>query len=507
MTERRKAACALAFLCSIAVPAACPPVLAQEQDVTVVLAEDLDILDPCHATRSNIGWVLRQNVAETLTEIDPADGTIEPRLATAWEQVDDDTWRFELRRGVKFHDGESFNAESAAFAINRALDRRLDCEVRTKFFDDLKVATEVVDEDTLEVTTVPPEPILPTRMSAMTIVSPRTVTGELTREPVGTGPYVFASFEAGRQTVLERFDGYWGQKPQIGTATYVWRAESAVRAAMVEAGEADIAPDIAMQDATDPAMDVSYLNSETSNLRITHSIPPLDDIRVRKALNLGIDRAGMRGTIFSPDVVPATQLVVPSTNGYNPALENWAYDPEAAMALVEEARADGVPVDREIVLIARPGFYPSAGEAMEATLAMYQAIGLNVKLQTVEVAQWTDLVTKPYAGDRPPMVIQSQHDNNKGDAVFTVYFKYHSDGAQSDTSNPAVDKLIDAANAATGAERQHLYQELFRSLHEDVVPEVMMYHMVGYARVGPRIAFKPTISTNNELQLQQITFK
>ena len=81
-------------------------------------------------------------------------------------------------------------------------------------------------------------------MGTMTIQAPSTVQDQLTREPVGTGPYKFTSWRPGQDVVLTRFDGYWGEKPEVEKATYIWRTESAVRAAMVATGEADIAPSI-----------------------------------------------------------------------------------------------------------------------------------------------------------------------------------------------------------------------------------------------------------------------
>ena len=155
-------------------------------------------------------------------------------------------------------------------------------------------------------------------MGTMTMTSPHTVMGERTRDPIGTGPYRFVSWTPGASVVLERFPDYWGEMPEVAKVTYVFPRQSAVRAAMVATGEADIAPNIAVQDATEPAMDFSYLNSETSSFRIDVSKPPLDDVRVRKALNLAIDRDAMIGSIFSEDVVKATQMVVPSINGHNP---------------------------------------------------------------------------------------------------------------------------------------------------------------------------------------------
>jgi peptide/nickel transport system substrate-binding protein len=91
--------------------------------------------------------------------------------------------------------------------------------------------------------------------------------------------------------------------------------------------------------------------------------------------------------------------------------------------------------------------------------------------------------------------------------VFTVFFKYHSDGAQSVLSNPELDALIEQATVATGDERKQTWQEVFRMVHEDLIPDIMMFHMVGYTRVGPRVEFIPDISTNSELQVAKITFK
>jgi ABC-type transport system substrate-binding protein len=82
-------------------------VAAQSSDVTIVLQAEPDQLDPCQATKSHVGRVIKQNVVETLTEIDPSDGTVGPRLATAWRQIDDSTWRFKLREGVTFHDPQA----------------------------------------------------------------------------------------------------------------------------------------------------------------------------------------------------------------------------------------------------------------------------------------------------------------------------------------------------------------------------------------------------------------
>lgn len=476
-------------------------------EIRIVLQTQPDNLDPCQASKSHVGKVIKQNVVETLTEIDPSDGSIAPRLAVEWNQIDDLTWQFILREGVYFHDGTVLDATAVKSSIERTLDERLDCEIRAKYFGGLELDISLSGPLEIEVRSNVPVPILPTLMGTVTISAVATPADEMTRAPIGTGPYKYSSWNSGTEIVLDRFDNYWGDTPKISKATYIWRSESAVRAAMVASGEADIAPNIALQDATIPEMDFSFLNSETSRLRIDAGVPPLDDVRVRKAINLATDRMGILGTIVSENAIPATQLISPGINGYNPNLEIWEYDVEEAKLLLDEASADGVPIEEEIVLIGRYNLFPNSDEFIQALLAMYQQIGLNVRIQMMEASEWFDVLLKPYAEDRPPNLFASQHDNNNGDAVFTIYAKYHTDGSQSTISDPILDDLIDRAGVATGELRRELYQEAFRRVYEEDIADVPLFHMVGFTRVNPRLVFTPSIATNTELQIAQIQLK
>ncbi|MBL4719783.1 MAG: peptide ABC transporter substrate-binding protein [Alphaproteobacteria bacterium] len=475
--------------------------------VTVVLSEEPEGLDGCNANRSTVGRVAKQNIVETLTAIDPKDGAITPRLATSWTKMSENTWRFELRKGVSFHDGAPFNAETAAKAISRTMDSKLDCETRTKSFGDIKLTTKVVGSHTLDISVNKPAPILPTRMGVVSLSSPNTPLDKLVLNPIGTGPYKFDKWTPGQEIILTRFDGYWGKKPVVEGARYIWRSESTVRAAMVKVGEADIAPNIAVQDATDPTMDFSYPNSETTRLRIDVTRPPLNDKRVRLALNYAFDRDALRGSILSKDIEHATQIVVPSINGHNPALKVRAYDPAKARKLIAEAKAAGVPVDKEIVIIGRTNIYPNGTEAMEAMMAMFQSVGLNVKLRMMEVGSWLKYLTKPYDANRGAILLQAQHDNNNGDAVFSIFNKYACGGAQSSTCDKPMDALISKAATQSGVQRRDAWREVNRIIYEDLAADVWMYHMVGYSRVGSRINFTPSISTNSELHLEEMTFK
>lgn len=482
------------------------PAAAQDDAITVALSEELDVVDPCMASRSNIGRVILQNVAETVTELVPGEG-LQPRLAESWEDMGDGTWRFQLRDGVTFHDGSDLTAEDVAHSLARlksASAGSVVCEIGAKFFGGMTITTEVVDDLTIDVTADPAQPILPLLMSTVTVVPAETPMDSFVEQPIGTGPYTFDEYAIGQHIKMSANPDYWGEQPAVQSVTYVFRSESAVRAAMVETGEAGIAPNIAVQDATNPETDFSYPNSETVYLRIDNTTAPLDDVRVRRALNHAVDREAFVGTILADGTLLATGMTPPSTLGYNHDLEPYAFDPEKAKALLEEAAADGVPVDTEITLIGRTEQWGNVTETMEALLAMFQDAGFNMTLRMTEVAEWEDLYSKPFAEDRGPIIVASMHDNANGDPVFSMYFKYASEGLQSGVEDPQLDQMMADATAATGEEREQLWSDVFAYIHDDIVADVMLWHMVGFSRVSPRLDFQPSIKTNSELQLQQI---
>lgn len=481
------------------------PAFAAETDITIVLNEELETVEPCMAAQSNIGRVLLGNISEAMTELDPATGELKPRLAERWEDMGNGTWRFHLRDGVRFSDGTDFTASDVAHSIERTLSPDITCEIAAKYFGGMEITPTVVDERTVDITSDPAQPILPLLMSTMTIV-PEETPVEFTREPVGTGPYQLTGWRPGQDITLERRDDYWGETPAVTKATYLFRTDDAVRAAMVATGEADIAPLINQIDATEPATDFAYPNSEALFLRIDSAIPPLNDIRVRQALNMAVDREAFLGTLLPEDAQIASHIVPPSALGADEDLPVPAYDPEAARALLEEARADGVPVDTEILLIGRLGNFPNVTEVMEALQSMFTEAGFNTRLQMVEVAEWVDYYAKPFASGDQPALVQAMHDNNRGDPVFSMFFKNGCDGLHSGTCDEELDKLIADATATADEGRGDAWRAVFRRVNE-ISADVMLFHMVGFSRVSERLDFEPTIATNSELQLSQIGFK
>jgi peptide/nickel transport system substrate-binding protein len=175
--------------------------------VTIVIPAEAINLDPLDCIRGTTGRMVLKNVAEPLVDFNINDGSLTPRLATSWKQIDAKTWHFFLRKGVKFHDGADFNADTVVFTVKRLYDKRVYTQTKDKFFSTITLEAKALDSHTVEIKVDKPEPLLVTLMGIVAICSPNTPMDKLTRNPIGTGPYKFAKWDAGSQIVLERFDG------------------------------------------------------------------------------------------------------------------------------------------------------------------------------------------------------------------------------------------------------------------------------------------------------------
>ncbi|MFF5985112.1 ABC transporter substrate-binding protein [Streptomyces olindensis] len=482
--------------CSVA---GADPIGGGPDDLRIVLPEEPPTLEPCDASLTATGRVTRANITEALTERDASTGRLEPALATQWTRTSATSWTFTLRRGVTFHDGSPFTAAAAAFSIARATDSGIDCNVDGYIFADSELTATPVDEATLRVTTAKPDPILPLRLSFVEIVPTGTDPDSRVREPVGTGPYRIDEWNQGRYLRLKRFPGYWGKAPDFAAATYVWRAEGSVRAAMVTNDEADVAIGLAPEDgAGDRA--VEFATNEVSYLRMDAGKPPLDDIRVRQAVNYAIDREGLTTAVFAGR--PTGQLVSQGVTGYNPSVRPWPYDPERARELVAEARADGVRTDTTLTIVGRNGIYPKAAEAMEVVQDGLIKAGLKVRIRMLDVNAWLEYLLRPFpAGDTGPTLLQAQHGNQAGDAAFTMGQIYGSEGAQSSYGTAEFDTLIERAGLASGGDRQKAFAEAFAHQNDKVVRDAVMANMTGLLALSPKVRYRPDSATNDEMRL------
>ncbi|MET1035643.1 MAG: ABC transporter substrate-binding protein [Arthrobacter sp.] len=470
----------------------------------IALAIEPTTLEACDSTLSSTGMVVRSNITEPLIERNPTSGDLEPLLATGWEATGEKEWTFTLREDVTFHDGTAFNAEAAAAAIDRAVNGHLGCDVEGQVFGDADVVVDAVDDTTLTVTTEQPDPVLPLRLSFIEIGAPAEGSEDAkVREPVGTGPYSIQSWDAGIKISLARNDSYWGEGPAYPAVDYQWRAEGTVRAAMVAGGEADIATGISSADGAGD-LAVAYPNNETVALRFSGDIAPLDDIRIRQAINYAIDRDGITGSLYVDESEPAEQIVPPGVVGFNESLEPWESDVDKAKELVAAAKADGVDTDAKITIVARNGQFPKISQLTEVLQEQLAQVGLNAEAKVVETSVGLQYQVEPFIRDEGAIAMLIQHGNQAGDASFSVDSYMASDGSMSMFGTPEFDAILDDAATKTGDERQKAYADAFEYERENLVQFAFIARMTGLMSKSPKVDYTPNSSTNDELRLSEI---
>lgn len=480
--------------------------------VTVVLAVELDSLDSCDTQPAQNANIVRGNLYESLTHVSADDATVEPLLALSWERIDDLTWEFALRPDVTFHDGSPFNAEVAAANVNRsqpgfAVNGEAIACLNTGRFPEPVVA-EAVDELTLRVTTTNPDPILPLRLSYIDVGSLAAQdTIEKTVTPVGTGPYQFVERVQGETVRLTRFEDYWGEAPQVRDLTYLFRAEPSVRASMIETGEADIATAISPQDATDDGRTVEYRDNRIVMARPNATKEPFIDPRVRMAVRHAIDRDTIVSVLMGISGAPYCQMLGPQVDGF---IEDFdcaevGYDIERARALIEEARADGVPVDTEFEIVTRPDLFPHSDEVVQAIAQSLESIGLRPRIASMENTAWRVYLRQPFPEDQIGSLIMVSHDNTSGDAAFSFPNYITCAGINSATCNPQIEDLVAQALVAEGDEREELWEQAARVLYVEEAGIIGIAEQIRLMMLSDRVEYAPNPLSGLEIRISDVT--
>ena len=477
---------------------------ASSNTVRVVLGQEPPTLEACESNLTSTGVVVRSNVTEPLIERNPRSGELEPKLATEWKATTDTEWTLKLREGVTFQDGTPFNAEAAAFTIERAVNSKLGCNVEGYVFGDADLAVKAVDATTLTVTTPEPDPILPLRLSFLEVVPTSTSATEKVREPIGTGPYKIEKWDAGQKITLSSWDGYWGDKPAYAKAEYQWRSESSVRAAMITSGEADLAMGLSPDDSIGD-LGVDYPNNETVALRLDANEAPLNDIRIRQAINFAIDKEGIVNSLYQGKHQVAAQLVPEGIVGHNDELKGWPFDLDKAKSLVAEAKADGVDTSAQISMVVRSAQFPKITELGQVLQEQLSQAGLNVKLKMLETSQHLTYQVRPFPEDEGAVALMTQHGNQAGDAAFTVDQYMLSTGAQSYFGTPEFDAMIKKADAASGDERKKDFEEIFAYQNDKVVQFAHISHQTGIIGKAKSVKYTPNSSSGDELRVSEMT--
>lgn len=365
------------------------PVMAQKRKDSIVIAMQLEPpgLDPTAGAASAIGEITLYNIYETLTKIN-GDGKVTPLLAESWEVSPDlKTYTFKLRKGVKFQNGEPFDAKAVKFSFDRAGgDKSTNKDKRT--FANL--TTQVVDDHTVVILNKEIDPDLPFLLGQATaiIVEPKSVEANATK-PIGTGPYKLESWNKGSTCVLTKWDGYRNPgQAKLAKCTFRFISDPAAASAALLSGDVDAFPRcqtrIVAQFKSNPKYQVILGGSRAKTIiSINSRHKPLDDVRVRRALLAAIDRKGFIEAAADGYGTPIGSHYVPGAEGYVDTTAVNPYDVEKAKKLLAEA---GVKTPLELTMTLPPP--PYARQGGEFVVASLAKVGITVKVQNVEWAQW-----------------------------------------------------------------------------------------------------------------------
>ncbi|HXE22184.1 MAG TPA: ABC transporter substrate-binding protein [Rhodoferax sp.] len=372
------------------VPLALPELaLAQGRKDSMVIGMSLEPpgLDPTAGAASAIAEIVQYNILETLTKIN-SDGKITPLLAESWEISPDlKTYTFKLRRGVKFQNGEPFNAQSVKFSFDRAGgDKSTNKDKRT--FANL--SAHVVDDYTVVLLNKEIDPNLPFLLGQVTavIVEPKSAANNAT-QPVGTGPYKLDSWARGSSLTLVKWEGFRNPaEARLKKVTFRFIADAAAQAAALLAGDVDAFPRISTRDVPqfqhNPRFEVIIGGTRAKTIMaINNRHKPLDDVRVRRAILAAVDRKAVIEGGADGFGMPIGSHYVPGAPGYIDTTGINPYDPAKAKKLLLDA---GVKLPLELTMTLPPPAYArQSGEVIVSELAK---VGITVKVQNVEWAQW-----------------------------------------------------------------------------------------------------------------------
>ncbi|MGF6158212.1 peptide/nickel transport system substrate-binding protein [Ensifer sp. KUDG1] len=477
--------------------------------LTVSSPQDPGSWDPVDTFLVN--WAsVATNIYDGLTYRGP-DLKLVPGLATAWEELDGGKrLRFTLREGVKFHNGEPFNAEAVKFTFDRLLGEEGSKGPQKSNYAVIE-KVEIVDEKTVDLVLKTPDPVLLTKLAGYgaMIVPPKYIKekGEdyFNAHPVGTGPFKFVSYEPKVGIKLEAFAEHWGGAPKLSNLNYRFISEPATAVAELQAGRVDL-----VIPPTIPIGMIPTIQGD-SNLEIVSSAGPTvyalrfntrdgitKDSKVRKALILGVDRDTIIQSILAGQADPIASFQGKLSFGFDPAMKPLPYDPEQAKALLKEA---GVAPGASVQIDVR-GNDATFNEVVQATASYLQLIGINATIKPYETnVLLNDIIP---AGKTGAMFQQSwggwtlDYDN-------TAYSMYHSGEKWNPyDSDPELDKLLESQRSITDqAKREEILKQI-ANYAADRSLEMPLYNLNAIFGVSKRVKnFTPV--PDSRLRLTDVT--
>ena len=367
------------------------PAQAQSKKDTLVLAMTLEPpgLDPTTGAASAIAEITQYNIYETLTKIG-SDSQVSGLLAESWTASPDlKTWTFKLRKGVKFQNGEPFSAANVKFSFERAVTKESTNKDKPVFANMERIDTPDAHTVVLNLKNGNPDLLFQLGQATAILMDPKSAATNAT-QPVGTGPYKLDAWSRGSSVTLSRWDGYRNAKDvKLRRVTMRFISDPAAQVAALLSGDVDVFPRVsaakslkAFQDSKKYQVLIGGSRAKTI-LAMNNKRKPLDDVRVRRAIYAAIDRKAVIEGAADGFGTPIGSYYVPGAPGYIDTTELNAFDQAKARALLHQA---GVTPPLELTMKLPPTPYArQGGEVIAAQLAK---VGINVKIENVEWAQW-----------------------------------------------------------------------------------------------------------------------
>ncbi|MHA6689607.1 ABC transporter substrate-binding protein [Devosia sp. A449] len=360
---------------------------AQEQNygethqLTMGLPVAIENIDPAQAGGMRIDLSIVASIYSSLTEISP-EGKVVGAAAKSWHQTDDLTWVFELRDDVRFSDGTPFTAETVKWNQDRLKVQERAGWIVTSMRN--VEAVNVLGTYEVEFKLKAPDLNLARRLAGVFHLDPTwAATHNPSVEAMGSGPYKMISYnpETGVELVLN--DTYYGAAPEFKNVRFRVVTDEAARINALKAGELDTAALINTQDLQQLEESGNLVvgivpSARVQIMRFNTLVKPMDDLRVRQAINYAIDKEGITKALFRGQVSPAnSQMLSVLHTGYNPDLKAWPYDPEKAKALLAEA---GFPNGIDIEMAYGKGTYVGGEQAAQFVVAQLAEVGIRATL-------------------------------------------------------------------------------------------------------------------------------
>jgi peptide/nickel transport system substrate-binding protein len=450
---------AFAVLAALAVSAYSQPVIAAGR---IVIATQLEppVLDPTLNPAAAISEILYDNVYEGLVQFG-ADGSVLPKLAASWEiSADGLVYVFHLVDNARFHDGTRFDSSIAKFSLDRIAGPGSVHPQKARYAAIRSV--EAIDPLTLRISLSRRSGGLLQSLAfgSAVMFSPQSVANNAVH-PIGTGPFRFLRWRRGDSVTLERNSDYWGALAFLDEVTFKFISDPTAAYAALMAGDVDAfanypAPESFAQFAADPRFRVLTGTTEMETvLSLNERVAPLNNVLVRRAISHGLDRrAIIDGAMFGYGT-PIGSHFPPGNPAYVDLTGAYPHDVAKAKALLTEA---GYPQGFSMTLkLPPPSYARRGGEIVAAQLAQ---IGIHLRIENLEWAQWLDQV-------------YSRHDYDMsivGHAEPLDYDIYARDNYYFGYSNPDFKALIAALDDTVDPQRRlGLLQQIQRKLADDAV--------------------------------------